>query len=91
MLHKANRVLNAPRRSIAEKAAKAKKSQKQTKPKVVVIDAGHGAYNRGTEPLGPGSKTRKAKDSGGTQGCLTKGARMHVEPEACQVAEKRAS
>ncbi len=36
---------------------------------VVVIDAGHDLHaNLATEPIGPGSSTRKIKDGGGTRG-----------------------
>ena len=39
---------------------------------VVVIDPGHDARpNLATEPIGPGSSTRKIKDGGGTHGVLT--------------------
>lgn len=38
-------------------------------PPLVCLDPGHGARPaRGTEPIGPGSRIRKAKDSGGTAG-----------------------
>jgi N-acetylmuramoyl-L-alanine amidase len=41
-------------------------------PLVVVIDAGHQAHaNLHLEPIGPGSKTRKYKVSGGTSGRVT--------------------
>lgn len=44
----------------------------ETKQKVIVIDAGHQARAMSaTEPNGPGSKTRKAKVTGGTSGCAT--------------------
>lgn len=40
--------------------------------KVIVIDAGHQTHAMSaTEPNGPGSKTRKAKVTGGTSGCST--------------------
>jgi len=39
---------------------------------VVVIDPGHDARaNLATEPIGPGSSTRKIKDGGGTHGVVT--------------------
>ena len=39
---------------------------------VVVIDPGHDARsNSGTEPIGPGSSTRKIKDGGGASGVVT--------------------
>ena len=39
---------------------------------VVVIDPGHDAQaNLATEPIGPGSATRKIKDGGGTHGVVT--------------------
>jgi N-acetylmuramoyl-L-alanine amidase len=39
---------------------------------VVVIDPGHDLRaNAETEPIGPGSKTRKIKDGGGTHGVVT--------------------
>jgi N-acetylmuramoyl-L-alanine amidase len=39
---------------------------------VVVIDPGHDLRaNAATEPIGPGSSTRKIKDGGGTQGVVT--------------------
>ncbi len=39
---------------------------------VVVIDPGHDAWaNLTTEPIGPGSATRKIKDGGGTHGVVT--------------------
>jgi N-acetylmuramoyl-L-alanine amidase len=42
---------------------------------VVVVDPGHDARaNLATEPIGPGSATRKIKDGGGTHGVVT-GAR----------------
>ena len=38
----------------------------------VVIDPGHDRYaNSATEPIGPGSSTRKIKDGGGTSGVVT--------------------
>ena len=41
-------------------------------PPVVVIDPGHDARaNLATEPIGPGSSTRKIKDGGGTHGVVT--------------------
>ena len=41
--------------------------------KVVALDPGHsGKRNRGVEPIGPGAKTKKAKDSTGTQGVSTR-------------------
>lgn len=44
----------------------------ETKEKVIVIDAGHQTHAMSaTEPIGPGSKTRKAKVTGGTSGCST--------------------
>jgi N-acetylmuramoyl-L-alanine amidase len=40
--------------------------------KVIVIDPGHQAHaDLGLEPIGPGSKTKKAKVSGGTSSVLT--------------------
>jgi N-acetylmuramoyl-L-alanine amidase len=43
-----------------------------TAPPVVVIDPGHDAHaNLATEPIGPGSATRKIKDGGGTHGVVT--------------------
>ena len=39
---------------------------------VVVIDPGHDARaNLATEPIGPGSATRKIEDGGGTHGVVT--------------------
>jgi N-acetylmuramoyl-L-alanine amidase len=39
---------------------------------VVVVDPGHDARaNLATEPIGPGSSTRKIKDGGGTHGVVT--------------------
>ncbi len=39
---------------------------------IVVIDPGHDAKaNPATEPIGPGSQTRKIKDGGGTRGVVT--------------------
>jgi N-acetylmuramoyl-L-alanine amidase len=39
---------------------------------VVVLDPGHDARaNPATEPIGPGSKTRKIKDGGGTHGVVS--------------------
>ena len=39
---------------------------------VVVVDPGHDARaNLTTEPIGPGSATRKIKDGGGTHGVVT--------------------
>jgi N-acetylmuramoyl-L-alanine amidase len=39
---------------------------------VVVVDAGHDRYgNPATEPIGPGSSTRKIKDGGGTSGVVS--------------------
>lgn len=44
-----------------------------TKKKTIVLDPGHsGVVKPGTEPLGPGSSQQKAKDSGGTEGIVTK-------------------
>lgn len=41
-------------------------------PPVVVVDPGHDARaNLATEPIGPGSATRKIKDGGGTHGVVT--------------------
>ena len=41
-------------------------------PPVVVIDPGHDARaNLATEPIGPGSASRKIKDGGGTHGVVT--------------------
>jgi N-acetylmuramoyl-L-alanine amidase len=43
-----------------------------TRATVVVIDPGHDLRpNLGTEPIGPGSSTRKIKDGGGTLGVVT--------------------
>lgn len=43
------------------------------KQKVIVIDAGHQTHAMSaTEPIGPGSSTRKAKVTGGTSGCATR-------------------
>ncbi|MBU5480957.1 N-acetylmuramoyl-L-alanine amidase [Blautia sp. MSJ-19] len=40
---------------------------------VVVLDPGHsGKVAKGYEPLGPGSRERKTKDTSGAQGCSTK-------------------
>jgi N-acetylmuramoyl-L-alanine amidase len=42
------------------------------RPPVVVLDPGHDEYaNLATEPIGPGSSTRKIKDGGGTSGVVT--------------------
>ena len=39
---------------------------------LVVIDPGHDLYgNSATEPIGPGSSTRKIKDGGGTRGVVS--------------------
>jgi N-acetylmuramoyl-L-alanine amidase len=44
----------------------------QTPKPVVVLDAGHDQYaNPATEPIGPGSSTRKIKDGGGTHGVVS--------------------
>ena len=44
----------------------------------IVIDPGHDSIaNSDTEPIGPGSKTRKIKDGGGTRGVAT-GTPEHV-------------
>ena len=41
--------------------------------KIVALDPGHtGVVASGTEPIGPGSKTMKAKDAAGTSGVVTK-------------------
>lgn len=41
--------------------------------KIVALDPGHtGVVAGGTEPIGPGSKTMKAKDASGTRGVVTK-------------------
>jgi N-acetylmuramoyl-L-alanine amidase len=46
-------------------------SDASSKP-VVVVDAGHDRYgNPATEPIGPGSSTRKIKDGGGTSGVVS--------------------
>lgn len=43
-----------------------------TAPPVVVLDPGHDLRaNAATEPIGPGSPTRKIKDGGGTRGVVT--------------------
>ena len=43
----------------------------QSRP-IVVIDPGHDLYaNSATEPIGPGSSTRKVKDGGGTRGVVS--------------------
>jgi N-acetylmuramoyl-L-alanine amidase len=40
---------------------------------LVVIDPGHDLYgNSATEPIGPGSSTRKIKDGGGTRGVVSR-------------------
>jgi N-acetylmuramoyl-L-alanine amidase len=42
-------------------------------PPVVVIDPGHDLRaNPTTEPIGPGSSTRKIKDGGGTRGVVSR-------------------
>ncbi|HXG77336.1 MAG TPA: N-acetylmuramoyl-L-alanine amidase [Gaiellaceae bacterium] len=42
------------------------------RPPAVVLDPGHDARaNLATEPIGPGSETRKIKDGGGTRGVVT--------------------
>ncbi len=47
-------------------------AQAGTAPPVVVVDPGHDARaNLATEPIGPGSATRKIKDGGGTHGAVT--------------------
>ena len=47
-------------------------AQAATPTRVVVIDPGHDARaNLATEPIGPGSATRKIKDGGGTHGVVT--------------------
>jgi N-acetylmuramoyl-L-alanine amidase len=39
---------------------------------VIVVDPGHDRYmNSATEPIGPGSSTRKIKDGGGASGAVT--------------------
>ncbi len=44
-----------------------------TPKKIVALDPGHtGVVASGTEPIGPGSKTMKAKDAAGTSGVVTK-------------------
>ena len=44
----------------------------QAPPPVVVLDPGHDLRaNPATEPIGPGSKTRKIKDGGGTRGVVS--------------------
>jgi N-acetylmuramoyl-L-alanine amidase len=44
----------------------------QTSPPVVVLDPGHDLRaNLTTEPIGPGSTTRKIKDGGGTRGAVS--------------------
>ena len=44
----------------------------QTRQPVVVLDPGHDRYgNPATEPIGPGSTTRKIKDGGGTHGVVS--------------------
>ena len=41
--------------------------------RTIVIDPGHDSQaNPDTEPIGPGSKTRKIKDGGGTRGVVTR-------------------
>ena len=41
-------------------------------PPTVVVDPGHDRFlNTATEPIGPGSSTRKIKDGGGTRGTVT--------------------
>lgn len=46
---------------------------KITPKKIVALDPGHsGKLTGGTEPVGPGAKTKKAKDVSGTQGVVTK-------------------
>src|SRR5512145_1398634 len=44
----------------------------ETPPPVVVLDPGHDLRgNAETEPIGPGSSTRKIKDGGGTRGVVS--------------------
>lgn len=53
---------------------------------VIVLDPGHsGKVARGTEPIGPGSGERKAKDVSGTIGCVT---RVNEYQLTLQVAKK---
>ncbi len=50
-----------------------KKGAKERSQYIIAIDAGHQQHaNSATEPVGPGSKTKKAKVSGGAVGVATK-------------------
>lgn len=47
-------------------------SNKKTKQKVIVIDAGHQTHAMSAlEPIGPGASQKKAKVTGGASGCVT--------------------
>lgn len=60
-----------------------------TPQKVVVLDPGHsGVVASGTEPLGPGSSERKARDASGTQGVATGVPEYRLTLQIAQKLEK---
>ncbi|WP_281673182.1 N-acetylmuramoyl-L-alanine amidase family protein [Pseudoramibacter alactolyticus] len=69
----------APKRTSTAKPRKPAQTTPKTTPasnpgagKTIVLDPGHSAVMpAGTEPIGPGSKTMKAKDASGTRGTTT--------------------
>jgi N-acetylmuramoyl-L-alanine amidase len=72
----------APKRASAAKAQQSAQPPAKTTPnpaapkpgtgKTIVLDPGHSAVMpAGTEPIGPGSRTMKAKDASGTRGTTT--------------------
>lgn len=69
----------APKRTSTAKPRKSAQTTPKTTPasnpgagKTIVLDPGHSAVMpAGTEPIGPGSKTMKAKDASGTRGTTT--------------------
>lgn len=58
--------------AIVPASSEAKAGEDNEEQKIIVIDAGHQTKAMSaTEPIGPGSKTRKAKVTGGASGCVT--------------------
>lgn len=60
-----------PKKSLAATESEVETAEEKDQ-KVIVIDAGHQTHAMSaTEPIGPGSSTKKAKVTGGATGCAT--------------------